>query len=52
MKGRYVNGELVEIYWPAERQIFQVGDRGAIGFKVLEGTTELSSAERIVQKDL
>jgi ketosteroid isomerase-like protein len=50
--GRYVDGELVEIYWPGERQIFQVGDRGAIGFKVVEGTTELSSAERIDQTDL
>ena len=45
--GEYVNGELTEILWPDERQVFQIENGRAVGYKVLEGTSELSSAKRI-----
>ena len=45
--GRYVDGELAEIYWPFERQIFQIESHRAVGYRVLEGASELSSAKRV-----
>ena len=45
--GRYVDGVLVEIYWPDERQVFDVENGRAVGYRVVSGTTELSSARRI-----
>lgn len=42
--GRYVKGELLEIYWPDDRQVFQVENQRAVGYKVVDGTSELISA--------
>lgn len=42
--GRYVKGELAEIYWPDDRQIFQIENQRAVGYEVVDGTRELISA--------